>query len=133
MHETNSPVWLCCTSLPDQPVFNARLASSVLKMRVEGCLPWLLPRFAGFPPPPEGNIWERHIVVAPAATSVAVEFDGLRTGHSQSYRAGEHHEFQRGLDGLVEPLQLAVGLRMVRRAVDVPGLECPDVTLQCSS
>ena len=49
---------------------------------------------------------------------MVVEFDELRQRRSQSFRAGEHHEIPPSLERLVEPPQLAVGLRIARRAVN---------------
>lgn len=86
---------------PDHPVFDGRLASIILKIDVDGCLPWLLLAFARFPPPTEGDIWERHVVVPPAVRSLGVEIDRLRHGRSQSRRAGEHQETESSNEGVV--------------------------------
>jgi hypothetical protein len=65
-----------------------------------------------------------------AKAEASVEFDELRHGLTQSLWTGEHQQIEPSLEGLVEPLQLAVGLGMVRRAVDMPDLERPRVILQ---
>ena len=52
--------------------------------------------------------------------AIVVELDKLRHGHAQSLKTGGHQQIQTGFEGLVEPLQLAVGLRVVGWLVGKP-------------
>jgi hypothetical protein len=94
------------------------MAQIVVEPAIEGYLFLLLPLEDPFPPR-EVNIGGCYIADPFMLAPIIVILDELCHGCAQSFRVGEHQQIQPGLDGLVEPFQLTVGLRMIRRAVDI--------------
>ena len=100
-----------------------RQGQIVLEPALQGFLFLFLSPLADFFSSAIVNVRWRHIADPFVITPIPVKFDELRHGRPQSLRAGEHQQVQSRLERLVEALQLAVGLRVVGRAVNVPDLE----------
>jgi len=74
----------------------------------------LLPPFQDLFSSAEVKIRWHHVAPPFVAPAVVVRLDELRHGRSQSLRTGEHQQIQPRLERLVEPLQLPVGLGVIR-------------------
>ena len=97
-----------------------RPAQIVLEPSVDGDLLLFLPPFEDVLPSAAVDIGRRDVSDPFVVAMLDVKLDELRHGRKQSLRAGEHQQIQPSLERLVGPLQLAVGLRMLVRAVSKP-------------
>jgi hypothetical protein len=96
----------------------SHLAQIVVEPAIEDYLFLLLPLEDPFPPR-EVNIGGCNIADPFMVEPIIVILDELCC--AQSFRLREHQQIQLGLDGLIEPFQLAFGLRMIRRRYARPG------------